>query len=316
MAKDHEGVPTRGLSEDFLAALRALAEDEREPNWWRDVLADPRLLVAVRREGLDVHYRGGSLSQVGCEGGRIVANTHVKYLMRQEQVRIPLDADGMFSKDPGPALWERYQGPETLEATIAAAKAYAGEEKAGVHDPVRRAPPVVDVEIALASPAETGEATSAARNRIDVASPNETEGGRLALVFHEAKRFANGDPRAKGGGEPKVLGQMRDYEGAIAARAAILPGEYARVAKALVAIDAMRRPLLEARNEKPAPLDPMIPRAAEGEPIAVDPKPRLVVFGFDEAQRDDEGWQDHLDKLKKRVRVFATGEPNSANAFR
>ena len=318
MGADLKSAPMRGLSEAFVEALWALARQEGEPNWWRDVLCHDDLLIAVRREGLDVYHRGQSVFQVKHVKGAVAANTHVKYLVRDRQGRVGLDDDSRFDHDPAKAVWSAYEGEATLADMIKAARNYSGAEKDGVHSLVRRARHnnVVDVEIALASPGTDDDVGGkASANRIDVATMAKAEGNRVSLTFHEAKLFANPDLRAKD--TPSILAQLDRYEEAITARAEVLQEEYRRVAQGLVAIDAMRREVRENEGKTPpAQLAEAIHLAAKGTKIKVCTKPRLVIFAYDSAQVSDTRWEGHQKKIEGcDYEVYMTGDTKNANAF-
>ena len=61
----------------------------------------------------------------------------------------------------------------------------------------------------------------------------------------------------------------------------------------------------------------LIRRVAEGAPLHVDPRPFLVVFGFDDDQRKGKVWNQHLAKLRGALgddRVYAVGNARGASA--
>lgn len=332
----------RGLSEPFLAALAGLV-DEPGGNWWRDVLAHPDLILAVRREALDVYHRGASLFRVRFVRGRVHADTHAKYLVRQVQTRIPLEENGSFALGPKPLLWPAYAGPQTLAEMIKAAGSLVGVEKSGVHALVRASANVVDVEIALSgeNPPDDEDAQAAAtdaepallsqggkprQDRIDVASLEERGHSQQAwLVFHEAKDYTNAALRAGEKRSPAIKVQMGRYRGSIGQNEGGLVYSYPFVCQALLRLDRLRRGVRTddpawAGREQPL-LDPLIADVAEGRrSLRVDTEPRLVVFGFDADQRDG-AWARERERLRSQfgLRVYAVGDPAAAKvaaAFR
>ncbi len=337
--------PFRGLSAAFLDALDALV-DKPEGSWWRDVLAHPDLILAVRRESLNVYYRGASLFRVGFRQGQPVPETHVKYLVRQQQTLAALDKTGSFVLDPAAVLWKAYAGPQTLAEMIGAARRSVGAEKAGLHPLIQVSPNVVDVEIALAGEPEGGTAadTDAAdesaaaasepasaptstkpppprQDRIDVASL-ETRGhpSEAWLVFHEAKHFSNPALRAAPKKQPAVVGQLNRYQGSLHKNWTSLTSSYPHVCRALLRLDALRRRVRAdhpAWTDRPQPaLDPVIREVAEGtRKLNLELTPRLVVFGFDADQRDGA-----LTAIRQRLEqehgatVYAVGDPQGVKA--
>ena len=276
----------RGLSDAFLDALDQLITAP-EGGWWRDVLAHPDLILAVRSEALNVYHRGASLFRIDFSHGRPTPVTHVKYLVRQRQTLIRLAETGAFVLDPAHALWSTYAGPETLAEMIRAARRLVGPEKTGVHALVQASPNVVDVEIALEGeygPELETEAAAATldpttgpvadeevadtavagvlgkakptkpagprQDRIDVASLEERGHPEQAwLVFHEAKHYDNTELKADPKRRPKIADQVARYTSSIRGNAGGLHYSYPHVCRARVRRDAMRR---KVRSQHPA----------------------------------------------------------------
>lgn len=310
----------RGLSAAFLDDLEALARAP-EGGWWRDMLARPDLVLAVRAGYLNVYYRGAALYLIGQRQGRIVASTHARYLVRQRQGSADLSADGAFALDPDQALWRHYAGPQTLGEMLRAAAHLAGPEKDGVHDLVLASPRVVDVEISLSAAApqatRAGEALggtdpscdpkASRQDRIDVATLTERE-GKAFVSFHEAKHFTNPELRAGPTRKPPVVAQIERYRATLTHHASQLSLSYQAVARALVRLDRLRQEVTGPGTT--SRLDPLVIRVAEDPvPPAIDTEPRLVVFDFDEDQRDGSVWGRHRTRLAQEfgLQVYAVG---------
>lgn len=295
----------RKLDADFLDTLEALAASPA-PNWWRDVLANDDLFIAVRRNSLNAYYRGASIFKIDWNGGRIVASTHAKYLIRQAQTYVPL-IDGQFQHPATALTWERYEGEETLRQMMRAATPFAGAEKSGLHPLLVGDPAIIDAEIALTRTA-TEEATTQQQDRLDAAVIRNTPAGP-EIVFCEAKHFTNAALRASGGNLPAVIGQIEDYQKALTKYAPSLAEGYVEVAKALVRINAMKG--LARNDDAPALHDAIRQIAETGTRPVIDTKPHLLIFGFDKAQRADPVWKKHLEKLESQLggQVRAIGNP-------
>lgn len=320
----------RALNNTCLDALDELVTLD-QGQWWRDVLAHPDLIIAVRRQALDVYYRGAALFRISFVRGRPVPRTHVKYLVRQLQQTARLDDAGTFGFDPKAVLWHHYAGPQTLAEMIKAATVLVGPEKTGVHALVKASTNVVDVEIALAgddegdpdetdnepsTPTDGSPSAPSRQDRIDVASLEERGNPKQAwLVFHEAKDFGNRELRAAPKKRPPITIQMGRYRGSIGQNASSLAHSYPAVCRALVQIDALRRTVRAKHplwTDRPQPLlDSLITEVATGQRrLQVDDDPRLVVFGFDADQRDG-AWATIHKRLTKDygLRVYAVGDP-------
>lgn len=336
----------RTLSPDFIKALEALAE---RPGWWRDVLAHPDLILAVRREAVNVYHRGASIFRVTYPNGTVTAETHTKYLLRQRQTLVRLDTGGTFATDPTQAVWTQYDGPATLDEMLRAATALTGLEKTGLHRLLRRAPNVIDVEIALTGTTigdgttgnngdnnEGAEADAALldgtastptqqQDRLDVASLEERgDPGEAWLVFHEAKIAANPELRAAPDRVPAIVQQVARYTQTLTGKADQLTAGYQALCRDLSRLDALRQRVQQVTGLAEGALwhrDPLVKAVAEGSrQLRLDPQPRLVVFGFDADQRDGilGGHLKRLEAAPFHFTLRAIGNPNAGagNAFR
>lgn len=311
-------VSHKHLDPGFLGALEDLAASSELPNWWRDVLLNDELLIAVRHNYLNVYYRGASIFKIECKDGVVVPLTHAKYLLRNEQSYVPL-LKGRFPFRSSP-MWERYTGKETLREMMTAASAFAGREKTGLHRFLVNDRGVIDAEIALTRADEAEESSEDAtlaprrrQDRLDAAVAHQVF-GKPTVTFHEAKHFENSDLRASGDNPAAVIGQMENYERAITAHTTFLAAGYVEVARALVRIAGMRK-VVRGGDEGQSP-DEAILQIAEGVTPVIDPKPHLLIFGFDKAQRDDASWVKHLRKLNVGLdkRVRGVGKANRKTA--
>lgn len=182
----------------FLDALTALAGRD---SWWRDVLDDTSLIIAVREEALNVYWQGQSIFLIKMVGKEVCAKTHPKYLINPDAERLVSLRDNKFDlkKKEGALITREYSGKETLARLKRAASAYSGEEKRGVHVIARQNFSVIDVEIAVstrgAGAHDEGDipGTQGAGEKIprmDIATFEPGNGG-VDVVFWEAKTFFN-----------------------------------------------------------------------------------------------------------------------------
>jgi hypothetical protein len=181
----------RGIkNEAFLEALRELAAEE---SWWRDVLLDRSLIIAIRSEYLNVYWQGQSIFRVGFAKGRVTASTHPKYLLNPDMSGQTSLVDGSFElgeKLQATMLTRGYEGPHTLRKLKKAAGLFSGGEKEGVHAIASSNPSVVDVEIALSA---NGTSDVGSLPRLDLAA-FESATDHIDLVFWEAKIFDTRKP--------------------------------------------------------------------------------------------------------------------------
>lgn len=292
----------RALNDTF---VNRLAEEATKSGWWRDVLADSKLLIAPRRTDLNVYWRGQALFNVSCPRGQLVVSTHEKFLVDPALAgQVPL-VGGRFDTAASleRALIRDYDGPATLAKMKRAAALFSGEEKSGCHEIAVGNHGVLDVEIAFPGLYAIADGAQKSAPRIDLASVEEA-GEDVRLVFWEAKAYANGELRAFGDATAPVCGQVDTYRLALSKHRDDIETSYAAVAANLVSFKKMGW----ART-----LSPLIEAVVSGGrrlTLGDTPKVGLLVFGFDNAQKKNLGWQNHLESLRGAIgTVQAKGKP-------
>lgn len=220
----------RGIkNEAFLEGLRRLAAEE---SWWRDVLLDRSLIIAIRDEYLNVYWQGQSIFKVSFISGRVAAATHPKYLLNPDVSGQISLVGGSFELEKLQAimLTRSYEGADTLGKLKRAAGLFSGGEKEGVHAIATSNPSVVDVEIALSA---NGISDVGSLPRLDIAV-FEAAADHVDLVFWEAKLFGNPQvaPRS-------IVIQVGKYQKVIEAFRQKLLDSYRLVAQNLVEISEM-----------------------------------------------------------------------------
>lgn len=292
----------RALNDTF---IKRLAQEAAAGGWWRDVLADPRLLIAPRRTDLNVYWRGQALFNLSCPRGQLVVSTHEKFLVDPALAgQVPL-VGGRFDTAASleRALIRDYAGPTTLAKMKRAAALFSGEEKSGCHEIAVGNAGVLDVEIAFPGRYAIADGAEKAAPRIDLASV-EAAGEDVRLVFWEAKTYGNGELRALDNSAAPVCGQIETYRLALAQHRADIEASYAAVAANLVAFKDM------GWSRALSPLIEAVGRGDRRLTLGETPKVGLLVFGFDNAQKHEEGWQKHLGRLREAIGdVQAKGKP-------
>jgi hypothetical protein len=290
-----------GLSDTFIGLLRIEAEKD---GWWRDVLNDPKLLIGVREEYLNVYWQGQALFTVRPNGGTLQVTTHEKFLLNPDLTDQVGLVDGKFDLTNLLAygFMSEFRAGETLPRMKRAAEQFAGREKKGCHTIAERNATVVDFEIALPKDAAFADSKL---NKVDLACFEECTGG-VRLAFWEAKHFANRELRAQQG-NPPVVDQINRYAAWIKAHSKEIKDSYRRVAQNLSNIKAMGW-----KRE----LHPSIQAVADGTPLSLDgvPPVGLLVFGFDQDQRDGAIWGVHRARLNEQInKIIARGDVANFN---
>lgn len=274
----------RGLSDDFVCSLNDLYRDK---GWWADIVNDPQTFVAIRKDYINVYYRGASLVRVEHSKDGIAAHIHYKYLLapslpkRKQYVRFGASGE----VDEPSTLRGIVRDRIDSAALKAAARNYVGDEKSGVHAiSLKSANAVVDVEIAIS---KGGRAP-----RIDIASLVD-DGDTIAVRFFEAKAFSSGELRAENDVPPAVVKQINAYSVLVRERESQIVSSYQRMCENLAKLDGID--LTGRRGELVNAV------AANDKRLSVDKTPTLVVFGFDQDQRDGKVWRKHWQKLQQQL---------------
>lgn len=260
----------RGIkNQAFLEGLDKLAAQE---SWWRDVLLDRSLIIAVRNEYLNVYWQGQSIFKVSFQNGEVIASTHPKYLLNPDvSGQISLIGRSFDLEKIQPKMLTRaYEGEETLGKLKRAAGLFSGREKEGVHSIATANLSVVDVEISLSANGLPGVGNLP---RLDLAS-FEPATGHVDLVFWEAKTFDN--PEAKPG--PITL-QIGKYQRVVEESRQQLVESYRLVARNLADISRMSGDVRQ--------LSEAVHAVAEGKaPLSVSKSNvGMIVYGYDADQQ-------------------------------
>jgi hypothetical protein len=287
----------RGIGDGFVEALK---------RWdhWGDITCDRDLFVGMRKDSINIYYQGCSLFKISFKEGRLISETHYKYLVHPNVKDPYVSWDG-----ERPALEGREKEILIHEFKLDLLKKsscwYAEDEKVGVHSILKSNRNVVDVEIAL-SPNTDDDSASEDQNpkgrrvadRIDFAAI-QSKGGEPCIVFFEAKRFHNGELRSHKP-EPRVVKQIRKYEAFIKQYHEDLEKSYRKICKNLVDLLPPNRydPLVKVVADRP-------------EQLKVDSEVRLVVFDYSDDENDGEDWKKHKGILEKhfKTRLLMKGNP-------
>lgn len=284
----------RGIrGDDFRKALETLAQQD---GWWKDVLADPTLIIGIRDEYLNVYWQGQSIFKVSFKGGKVTASTHEKYLLNpdlKDQISL-VEGKFAFGKAEQRMLTRDYEGAETLAKLKRAASAYSGQEKEGVHEIATSNLSVVDVEIAINASGIPG--IKRKLPRMDLANFETTANG-VDLVFWEAKTFSNPELENR-----DIVGQIEDYQKVIDAHKTEIDDSYRWVAKNLAK-------MAEWSNGRRSAVG-AISAVAEGGQLNVNSANiGLLVYNFTEDQRDrkDEGGKRLNDRVIESLAQVGVG---------
>lgn len=267
----------RRINQEFIEALNDLYEEKE--SFWHKMVKDPELFIAIREDYISVYYLGNAICELRFQNGKVVGKTHYKYLLHPDK-----DNDEYLFSHPGSG---RSINPENyfikslndFHLIKKSSKVYSGDEKAGVHNIVISDNSALDIEITLSDP-------SSRTKRIDYLILEEIN-GQLFLVFHEAKHFSNRkELRAQGTSIPKVLNQINNYQALLRFHENEIKESYKLVCNNL----------LDLSLSKPDNAY-KLKRVAEGEELLIDYQPRLIIFGFDEDQKNGKIWEPHRTKL-------------------
>lgn len=253
---------------------------------------------AVRKGRMDFYHKGGKLFSYDRRKG---FTTHHKYASV-----IKCDGPNQYVTDANlQAIGSFIEGYERIKEN---SSLYSGVEAQGVaqvygpYSCAKRARShrvvVLDIEVSLRrgdkeSDLEPGKIVRAKTDQIDLLL-FDTESGTLR--FFEAKDFSNGEIRAAQGHQPKIVSQMKRYKKQLSV---------ARVREELLSaykthVDVINK-LFDLESLLPAPQD-------------IDPVPRLLLFGFDQAQHTKKV-RDEVKRLEEEYNIFvyAKGDIKTVN---
>lgn len=271
----------RSINPEIIDGINeAYAEGDR--HWLCQYLKDPELFLAVCDNSINFYYRGNSMLKLSFNGNGLNGEVHYKYLLRpflktegsndkpyvsfNEKVELP----SIDPKEKGAVKWIK-----------AASSLYAGQEKEGVHKILQANENIVDVEIAFSKNDENNGANGS--SRIDFCALRDNGSG-VELCFYEAKHYSyTGVLRASNENEPKVVKQLKRYRKTIVIHRDKIHSAYKEAFGQML------------QFEKEHPATKSLERARD-EGFSVSEDVRLVVYGFDDAQKK---WFEnkHLDNL-------------------
>jgi hypothetical protein len=287
---------------------RQLIDASSKPGWWRDVLDDKTLIIALRGSYVNVYWKGQSLFKVVAGATELKATTHEKYLLDPKLSRqVRFNGTSFDTVQLEQKAFLREYGEGSLARMKRAAEIYSGVEKAGCHWVALNNPTVIDVEIALPGTVEKGDAGAEVTTpRIDLLALEALEHDQARLVFWEAKAFKNGElGSAQSKLEAPVLSQIAAYRTILEIHRFDLETSYTQLCHDFCAI----------RDAAGQETDQLIRDVANGvRKITLGEKPQvnLLVFGFDAGQKVH--WDAHSKALDEALkgggsRLRAFGDP-------
>jgi hypothetical protein len=259
----------RGLSQANVDFLNS--EYDNQESFWKSLMDDNRLFIAIRDDKLNAYRHGCSLVEISPKPHKqaLECVTASKYLTKSGQVK---SVDGRF--DPDSLEMHTDLKDEKARASILATmRNFAGPESVGITQILKVNPTIVDVEIAI-----PGEKT-----RIDLLLAMKTDSGH-ELVFFEAKTLFDSRVRADQG-MPEVVKQLEKYKVALAKHGESILDSYRTVItnyQALKGIPDSRAGLMGVEVNK----------------LTLCETPHLVFVGFDRAQKREWKASQHHEKLK------------------
>lgn len=295
----------RGISNQNF--IKALNQEYNTGGWWRKIFDDQDLFIAIRDEYINVYYKGNSLLKLSYTGGRLIAETHYKYLVRSEAkpfcIKTSGDMDFIPSGAKGTLDDYLVHNLTEIQDIKKASAAFSGIEKEGIQKIIKSNPNIVDLEIAFSKESEQDEMNpDTERNktakRIDFAALQKN-GDHYEIVFFEAKDFSNKELRAENSAKPKVIKQICDYKKSLDQYENDIISSYKTICENYMEII-------------PSLCCQAVVDIANGAPLWVNSNPRLVVFGFDDDQRKGAYWGKHQEKLEDYLgqeNFLAKGDP-------
>lgn len=294
----------RGLQLEFVDRLN---EMYRAGGWWCKMVEDKDFLIAIRDNYINVYFQGCSVLKLSWSPRekKITREIHYKYLLKPSIEDSPYIGFSEAGPNLPTDLRNIFLGSlDDVDELKRAVAPYADAEKKGVHDVVvsGKNPNVVDLEIAIS------EGKSAPRIDLAAVQKDTDLRGTVKLVFFEAKHFQNKELRSSTDKIP-VVDQMDRYSKLIKKNRDALLDSYRKVCRNLFELEGIG--LQNSRRHA------ILRDIANGsEELLVDDQPRLIVFGFDQDQRDGKIWREHARKLERVLTKERTHLAGSAKNIR
>ncbi|MGB9292594.1 MAG: hypothetical protein WCB64_04710 [Desulfobaccales bacterium] len=310
----------KGLNDEF---IKLLNEAYNKGGWWRDILNDSDLHIGIRNDYLNIYYAGNSLIKLEQKHDQLLGRTHYKFLLD------PYKNLYVKSYDGEPNLYESSDEKANhddkdlkklfinnfnkLKEIKRASLYYAGEEKKGIQKILMSNQNIIDVEIALTDEGakeSSEELPDVERKRsraprIDFAALQKSDKG-WELVFFEAKLFSNPEIRATKNNKPKIVEQITTYERLIKGKLEDIKKSYINVCKNLLDLEG------EILKKKKA----IVEEVARQKNLTISPRPRLIIFGFDDDQKKGRLANDKERLLRHGLiedQIYLRGKPNGFN---
>lgn len=269
-------------------------EANKKSGWWRDLLdyrfqdesgATQPLALAVRNGYLNAYAEGQSILKIKFDKAAnptdLRAEIHHKHLGEavSQEYRV-FDGDSVAGAPylPGKSLHHWVKNAREFAKPKTGSGKYS--EKQGVAVVVGRNSHVIDLEMAL---------PGLVAPRIDMVAL-ERSGSAINIMFYEAKLFRNPALRAKNF-PPKVLDQLDKYESWLTS------GN--RIEEVIEAYREACGLLVRLREMQGLIVDELVVEASKAHSdLRVDPRPRLIVFGYDK-NKPDLHWPPHEAALRR-----------------
>lgn len=266
----------RSLDPKLADALNKLSTQER--SWWKTMIDDPKVFIAVRRNELNAYCGGASLGRIAWKKGVLSFRVHVEYLVFADRDRKNMYFDFLQgSEAPRSVTVENTDDyVNRFSAVKALARDWASKERAGVNDIAARHKCVLDIEAAFNTRRESedsGLIPESVGGRVDLVAVDE----QYRLVFTEAKLFVNDELRREP--LPPVCGQLISYHQWLKECGGEIEEAYTRLIDKCHMEGKFFRRWDSLQKKK----------------LTIDPIPRLLIFGY--SDRDEA----ELEQISKRV---------------
>jgi hypothetical protein len=245
-----------------------------ESNLWINRLEkdckEQNVFLAIRDNNIGFYHRGGKL--FGFDD-KSQFKTHIKYaavIDDADEEKSYLTANELKNKALIPDFATKYERIKENCKNYARVEAQGVSEIYHTHSYLSDGDIVVlDIEVSFESSNK-----SKTQDRIDILLFDKKS---CTLRFVEAKHYSNGAITSKKGKKPTVVEQIKDYEKQIASRGVEIIEAYKKYIAAINQLFGKNLP----------------------EPIDVDEKVTLLIFGFDKDQE-----QGRLKNVKEKLKKF------------
>ncbi len=277
----------RGLKEEF---IKKLNEEYERGGLWRDIVDDKSLFIAIRKKHINVYSNGCSLLELSFKDKDLIYKINYKYLLKPSMPnpKIKFTNGKIENFCYRNFFLDKLDDKSDIEFLKKSSIPYSKPEKTGIHQLLMANKNIIDLKITFSKAATQNGSTK----RIDFSTFRYHEGNG-EIIFYEVKCFDNNSIRSLDNKEFLVIQQLENYKNLIKNNSEDLKNSYQTICDNLTKLKGMNQ-RYEVNH-----FTQMKNIVSKDISLCINKDIRLIIFGFDEDQKNGKIWGAHYKKLKE-----------------